>query len=200
MSPGPTGIPGDTWQLRPSRMPMPEQEAQRPGPRDKYPDLPSLKVAAAPPTPAHGHSISSGQDSQMGTFSPPRAVPTRSARAPAVPLPATSFRAVQGTLQLPALLQTGAPGGAGSKQPPGTGSFPNTTHSHPMPCSMGQGPQARGRAEDSCQPSAVPKEPITGCGGAPGLVLGTGRAPRRRPCRGAFNVPFSSPRCEQRLH
>lgn len=28
---------------------MPEQEAQRPGPRDKYPDLPSLKVAAAPP-------------------------------------------------------------------------------------------------------------------------------------------------------
>lgn len=30
-------------------MPMPEQEAQHPGPRDKYPDLPSLKVPAAPP-------------------------------------------------------------------------------------------------------------------------------------------------------
>lgn len=40
-------------------------------PRDKHPDLPSLKVTAAPPPnparAAHGHSISSGQDSHVGT-------------------------------------------------------------------------------------------------------------------------------------
>lgn len=116
-----TGTLGDTWQLRPSRMPTPEQEAQCPGPRDTQPDLPSLTdTRASHPCPGLRRVLHTCEHREP-TLACAHPWGRGAGSAPRCHLPPCSTEDVAA----PGLPQTGTPGG---QQPPGTGPVLSPCH------------------------------------------------------------------------
>lgn len=142
-----TGTLGDTWQLRPSRMPTPEQEAQCPGPRDTQPDLPSLiDTGASHPCPGLRRVLHTCEHREP-TLACAHPWGRGAGSAPRCHLPPCSTEDVAA----PGLPQTGTPGG---QQPPETGPVLSPCHA-----ARGRHPQP-GADIPSCHPRAFYKGPI----------------------------------------